>query len=309
MPSARSRVVRSLIVERLIRRVATLDGRTIDEYRRRQESLAKHQILPRGTRAEQVSVDGLRAEFVRAKNVSVGDARTILYFHGGGYIAGSCSTHRDLATRISAACSVRVLVVEYRLAPEHKYPAAFEDGLRAFHWLREKGIAPEQIAVAGDSAGGGLALATLLALRDGGEQLPNAAFLLSPWLSQVFDGESYESRAELDPLIDEDFARVCAEAFLSGTETDPRELVLFGQDLHGLPSLLVQVGEDEILLSDSLRLVENARAAGVDAKLDVWTGMWHVFQAYAVILPEAKQALAAIGSFVKEKLGEANQRG
>jgi monoterpene epsilon-lactone hydrolase len=295
MPSARSRVVRSLIVERLIRRVATPDGRTIDEYRRRQESLAKHQILPRGTRVEPVSVEGLRAEFVRATDVSLSDARTILYFHGGGYI--------------SAACGMRALVVEYRLAPEHKYPAAFEDGLRAFHWLRERGVAPDQMVIGGDSAGGGLALATLLALRDGGEQLPKAVFLLSPWLSQVLDGESYETRAEFDLLIDKDFAGVCAEAFLSGTETDPRELVLFEKDLHGLPSLLVQVGEDEILLSDSLRLVENARAAGVETQLDVWTGMWHVFQAYAVILPEAKQAIAAIGSFVKEKLGEAKQRG
>ena len=305
MPSARSRVVRSLIVKRLMRHVATLNGRTIDEYRHRQEALAKHQILPRGTRVEQVSIEGLRAEFVRAKDVSAGDARTILYFHGGGYIAGSCSTHRDLATRLSAACGVRALVVEYRLAPEHKHPAAFEDGLRAFRWLRERGVAAGQIAVAGDSAGGGVALATLLALRDGKEELPKAAFLLSPWLSQIPDGESYRARAALDPLIDEDFARACAEAFLSGTETDPRELVLFEKDLHGLPSLLVQVGKDEILLSDSVRLVENARAAGVDAQLDVWSGMWHVFQAYAVILPEAKHALAAIGSFVKDKLGEA----
>ena len=309
MPSVRSHVVRSLIVERLIRRVAAPNGRTIDEYRRRQESLAKHQILLRGTRVEPVSVEGLRAEFVRAKDVSLSDARTILYFHGGGYIAGSCSTHRDLATRISAACGMRALVVEYRLAPEHKYPAAFEDGLRAFRWLRERGVAPDQMVVGGDSAGGGLALATLLALRDGGERLPKAAFLLSPWLSQVLDGESYETRAELDLLIDKDFAGVCADAFLSGTETDPRELVLFEKDLHGLPSLLVQVGEDEVLLSDSLRLVENALAAGVETQLDVWSGMWHVFQAYAVILPEAKQAIAAIGSFVKEKLGEAKQRG
>jgi acetyl esterase/lipase len=286
-----------------------LGGRTIEEYRHRQEALAKHQIMPRGARVERVSVDGLHAEWVRAKDVLVGDARTILYFHGGGYIAGSCSTHRDMAARLSAACGVRLLVVDYRLAPEHKYPAAFDDGLSAFHWLKGKGVVAEQIVVAGDSAGGGLALATLLALRDGGEAMPKAAFLLSPWLSQILDGESYESRAAADPLIDADFVGACADAFLGGTETDPRELVLFEKDLHGLPSLLVQVGEDEILLSDSVRLVERARAAGVDAKLDVWPGMWHVFQAYAVILPEAKHAVAEIGSFVREKLGEPKQRG
>ncbi len=284
--------------------MASLGGRTIEEYRHRQEALAKHQILPRGSRVEQLSVAGLKAEFVRGRGVSVGDSPTVLYFHGGGYIAGSCSTHRDLAARLSAACGVRLLVVDYRLAPEHKYPAAFEDGIRAFHWLKGKGVAAEQIVVAGDSAGGGLAFATLLALRDAGEELPKAAFLLSPWLTQLNDGESYESRAAADPLIDAEFVAVCAEAFLGGTETDPHELVLFDQDLQGLPSLLVQVGEDEILLSDSVRLVERARAAGVDARLDVWPGMWHVFQAYAVILPEAKHAVAEIGSFVREKLAE-----
>jgi acetyl esterase/lipase len=150
-------------------------------------------------------------------------------------------------------------------------------------------------------------LATLLALRDGEEELPRAAFLLSPWLSQIPDGESYETRAGADPFITKEFALACAEAFLG--KADPRELVLFEKDLHGLPSLLVQVGEDEILLSDSLRLVENARAVGVDARIDVWEEMWHVFQAFAVALPEAKTAIAEIGGFVHEKLGEPIQRG
>jgi acetyl esterase/lipase len=309
MPSARSRVFRSVIVEHLMRNATSLERRTIDEYRRKEEALARRQILPRGTQVEEVSIDGVPAEWVRAKDVTVGDARTILYFHGGGYIAGSCSTHRDLAARISAVCGVRALVVDYRLAPEHKYPAAFDDGLRSFRWLRERGVAAQQIAIGGDSAGGGLALATLLALRDGGEELPKAAFLLSPWLSQIPDGASYRARAEVDPLISEDFVGACAEAFLGGTGVDPRELVLFEKDLHGLPSLLVQVGEDEILRSDSVRLVENARAAGVDARLDVWKEMWHVFQAFAIVLPEAKHAVATIGGFVREKLGESRQRG
>ncbi len=308
MTSVRSRVFRSAVVERLLRTATSLDGRTIEEYRRKEESLAGHQILPRGTRVEKVDIDGLSAEWVRARGVPVGDARTILYFHGGGYIAGSCSTHRDLAARISAACGVRVLVVGYRLAPEHKYPAALEDGLRAYHWLLDDGVAAEQIVLGGDSAGGGLALETLLTLRDGGEELPKAAFLLSPWLSPVPDGESYETRAEADPFITKDFALACAEALLDGTETDPRELVLFEKDLRGLPRLLVQVGEDEILLSDSVRLVENALAAGVDARLDVWKEMWHVFQAFAVILPEAKRAVASIGGFVSESLAEPGSR-
>ena len=290
-----------------MRNLNSLDGRTIDEYRRQEEALAGRQILPRGTRVERLSIDGLDAEWVRARKVDVADTRTILYFHGGGYVSGSCSTHRDLAARISASSGVRVLVVDYRLAPEHRYPAAFDDALSAYRWLRESGVAAEQILFGGDSAGGGLALATLLALRDGGEELPRAAFMLSPWLSQIPDGESYETRAGADPFITKGFALTCAEAFMGGA--DPRELVLFDKNLRGLPSLLVQVGEDEILLSDSVRLVENARAAGVDARIDVWKEMWHVFQAFAVVLPEAKAAIAEIGSFVREKLGEPIQRG
>lgn len=286
-----------------MRRVVSLDQRTIDEYRHEYDALTRRQILPRGTRVETVSIDGLAAEWVRARKVDIADTRTILYFHGGGYISGSCSTHRDMAARISAACGVRLLVVDYRLAPEHKYPAAFEDALRAFHWLRESGVEATQIVVAGDSAGGGLALATLLALRDRGEELPRASFLLSPWLSQLTDGESYRTRADADPFIRAEFVRDCAEALLGGTGKDPAELVLFEQDLRGLPSLLVQVGEDEILLSDSVRLVEAARAAGVDARLDVWKEMWHVFQGFAVILPEAKRALAGVGNFVREQFG------
>ena len=286
-----------------MRRVVNLDHKTIDEYRRQYAALTRRQILPRGTRVEQATIDGLPFEWVRARSVPAGDERTIVYFHGGGYVSGSCLAHRDMAARISAACGVRLLVVDYRLAPEHKYPAANEDSLRAFRWLRESGIRAEKIVLAGDSAGGGLALATLLALRDAGEELPRAAFLLSPWLSPLTDGESYRTRAEADPFITVAFVRACAEALLGGTGIDPGELVLFEQDLSGLPNMLVQVGDDELLLSDSVRLAERAQAAGVELKLDVWQGMWHVFQAFAVILPEAKRALAAVGDFVREQLG------
>jgi monoterpene epsilon-lactone hydrolase len=307
MPSFRSRLVRSLVIERLLRRLVALGEHDVIEYRRAEEALARHQPRPRRVEIERVSAGGVPAEWVRSRKLDADDSRTILYFHGGGYVACSCSTHRDLAARISRASGVRVLLVDYRLAPEYPHPAAFEDGLRSFRWLRENGVAAAEIVIGGDSAGGGVALATLLALRDSGEESAAAAFLLSPWLSQILDGESYTTRAGADPFITREHVLACAEAFLGGG--DPRELVLFEKDLRGLPSLFVQVGEDEILLSDSLRLAENARAAGVDATLGVWPGMWHVFQAYAVILPEAKQALAAIGSFVREKLDKVEQHG
>jgi len=298
MPSLRSRVIRWLIVERVMRRVISLEGRTLDGYRREYTGLARHQILPRGTRVEKASVDGLPAEWVRARKVDDADRRTILYFHGGGYVSGSCSTHRDMASRISAACGVRTLVVDYRLAPEHKYPAALEDARRSLRWLIGQGVSPEEIVIAGDSAGGGLALTTLLDLRDAGAKLPKAAFLLSPWLDLEGVGESHRSRAQLDPFISEAFVRACAEAYLGGVAA----VSALERDLTGLPDLLVQVGDHELLLSDSVQLAERARAAGVEVELEIWDEMWHVFQGFAVILPEAKRALAAIGRFVREKL-------
>jgi monoterpene epsilon-lactone hydrolase len=303
MPSLRSRVVRSQIVERPLRKLTALGERDVIEYRRREEALARHQPRPRGVRIEPLNAAGVPALWLRPRGLEAGDARTVLYFHGGGYVACSSSTHRDLAARISRACGVRMLLVDYRLAPEHPCPAAFEDGLRTFRWLRENGVAANEIAIGGDSAGGGLALATLLALRDGGEEQARAAFLLSPWLSQIPDGESYTTRAEADPFITKKHVLACAEAFLGGT--DPGGLVLFEKDLRGLPGMLVQVGEDEILLSDSLRLVERARAAELKVSLEIYEGMWHVFQSFAVIVPEARLAIARIGAFVREKLGPA----
>ena len=301
MPSIRSRVVRSLIVERALRRLIVLGERDVLEYRRREEALASHQPRPRGTRIERVNAGEMPALWLKPRGLESGDTRTVLYFHGGGYVACSPSTHRDLAARIARSCGMRVLLVDYRLAPEHPYPAAFEDGLRSYLWLRESGVPAAEIAIGGDSAGGGLALATLLALKDVGEEPAKAAFLLSPWLSQILDGESYLTRAEADPFITRKHVQACAEAFLAGS--DPHELVLFEKDLRGLPNMLVQVGADEILLSDSLRLVERARAAGVKVTLEIWQEMWHVFQSFAVIVPEAGLAIERIGAFVREKLG------
>jgi monoterpene epsilon-lactone hydrolase len=292
-----------LIIERLVRRLTNLETRTIPEYRHELEMLTKREILPRGTRVEKVLIGDLPAEWVVARDTSAADKRAVLHFHGGGYVSGSCSTHRDLAARISKQSGLRLLTVDYRLAPEYRYPAALDDALRSYRWLRASGVGAEQIAVGGDSAGGGLALELLLELRERGEKLPKAAFFLSPWLSPVLDGESYRTRAQVDPFISEPFIRACAEAYFGENSASWSERVLFDRDLHGLPEMLVQVGEDELLFSDSVRLVERARAAGVEARLDVWKEMWHVFQSFAVIVPEAKRALVGIGVFLREQLG------
>jgi monoterpene epsilon-lactone hydrolase len=301
MPSARSNIARRLIIERSVRKASDYARSSPLEVRQALDRLAGHAILPRGTVVERIEIDGLYAEWIRGPGVPAGEERTILYFHGGGYVSGSCRTHRDLAARLSAASGVRVLLPEYRLAPENRFPAALEDGLRVFRRLEEGGTAATEIVLGGDSAGGGLVLMVLFALRDEGSPLPAAAFMLSPWLSASPDGESYAGKASVDPLLTREDVEACALLTL-GEDGDRAALTPLFEDLHGLPPVLVQVGKDEILLSDSERFGERARAAGVEVELEVWEGMWHVFQSFAVVVPEARRAVARIGEFVRAKL-------
>jgi acetyl esterase/lipase len=192
-------------------------------------------------------------------------------------------------------------LLDYRLAPEHPFPAAIEDATAAYYWLLENGISPEQIIIAGDSAGGGLALATLLLARDQGVPLPAAAVCLSPLTDLEVTGESIKSNNQADPWLTPESTALFKHYV---GQNDPRSPLLspIHADLRGLPPMLIQVGGDEILLSDATRLAECARAAGVEITLEVWPRMWHVFQAFAPYLPEAKQAIAAIGRFVQQRV-------
>ncbi|MWC31232.1 alpha/beta hydrolase [Paenibacillus sp. MMS18-CY102] len=234
--------------------------------------------------------------------------RTILYFHGGGFIAGSSAFYRDLGARIAKASGASVLIVNYRLAPEFPYPAANDDCLYAYRWLCENGYTPSQIVLGGDSVGGSLVLMALLSLRDQGEKLPAGAFLLSPHTDLVhLDGESYTSRAALDPTGSWEGNQRILDDYLGGQSPHIPLLSPLRLNLHGLPNLFLQVGDHEVLLSDSLRLAERAKLAGVPVELEVWENMWSVFQALAYLLPEAQQAIARIGEFVKGRL-EGNRR-
>lgn len=236
-------------------------------------------------------------------NASARTDYTLLHLHGGGYVMGSLSSHRGLVSRIALACGIQAVLPEYRLAPEHPFPAALEDALAIYHALLASGVAASRIVLGGDSAGGGLALSTLLALRDAGAPLPAAAVLLSPYTDQTFSGESITTRAGIDPWLDpsllEPFCRLYAG---DHDRSDPRISPLLG-DLRGLPPLLIHVGDQEILLSDSTRLAERAQAAGVAVELEVWPELWHVFHLFAPVLPEASAALEKIGAFVRGKLG------
>lgn len=245
-----------------------------------------------------VDIQGMRGEWVAAP--AADEDRALLFLHGGGYNAGSCITHRALAAQLARAAGARVLQVDYRLAPEHPCPAAIEDAAQAYRWLLAQGLPPQQVAIGGDSAGGGLALATLIELRDTGTPLPAAAFLLSPWLDMALSGESIQTRAQIDPLSSYEGLHAAAQLYLAGRDPrDPQASPLYA-DLRGLPPLLIHAGDHEVLLSDAARLAERARAAGVQAQLEVWDAMWHVWHAWAGELPEARDAIAQVGAFIRQ---------
>ena len=258
--------------------------------------------LPEGAAVEPVLAAGMPSLWVRAAGVPAEYRKTALYYHGGGFFSGSPETHSGFAAEISKAAGVRVLLAGYRLAPQHRYPAAHEDALAAYRWLVDSGVQSNDIVLAGDSAGAMLALATLVALRDAGESMPAAAVLLSPWLDITdYDGESYITRAALDPMVGLEESKRDAEYYFLSQE-NREQAALLKRGLAGLPPLFVQGGDHELLLSDSYRLAERARAAGVDVTHEVWPELWHVFQVLTAILPEANEAVAHIGAFLREKL-------
>ena len=247
--------------------------------------------------ATPVDADGVEACWI--DHVSARPGRVLVYFHGGGYKMGSINSHRDLMARISRAARCRVLGVNYRLLPEHQFPAPLEDACTVYRWVLSSAVAPGHIALAGDSAGGGLAAAALLALKEQGLELPAAAVLLSAWLDMSLSGESYQTRAAADPIHQRPMLQAIAEQYL-GTDTDPRDpraSPLFG-DLSGLPPLLLQVGDRETGLDDSTAFSSRARLAGVHVELEVWDDMIHVFQQFPEELPQAQQAIANIGVFL-----------
>jgi acetyl esterase/lipase len=245
---------------------------------------------------EKLAAGGVPAEWIAARDAR--PDRVILYLHGGGFRMGSVESHRDLMQRLSAATSARVLGLDYRLGPEHRFPAPVEDALAAYRWLLGRGVPAGRIALAGDSAGGGLALACLFAARSAGLALPCAAYLMSPWTDLAAAGASFVSRAGVDPLHQRPMLLGLAKAYLGpdGDPLDPLASPLYG-DPKGLPPLLIQCGDRETILDDSVGFAERARRAGVAVDLEVYPEMIHVFQAFGE-LSAARRALARAGPFL-----------
>lgn len=265
--------------------------------RRRMDELTSGNPLPDGARATPVDAGGVPAEWVEGRGASA--AATLLYVHGGGYTVGSVGTHRATVARFSEATGARALSLDYRLGPEHPFPAAVDDAVAAYRWLLARGTDPRTIIVAGDSAGGGLTVATLVALRDRGEPLPAGGVCISPWADLECSGASMTTKADADPMCNREGLLGMAAAYLAGQ--DPRSPLAspIYADLTGLPPLLIHVGTAETLLDDSTRLAERAHAAGVSVDLEVWDDMIHVWHAFAPLLPEADQAIARVGTWVR----------
>ena len=254
--------------------------------------------LPRPRKVEYVdtTVGGIPA--IVATPTAVAPDRHVLYLHGGGYIVGSPKSHIALGARLAKRAGAVVTVIDYRLAPEHPYPACVDDCVAAYRDLAGT-VDPRLITVAGDSAGGGAALATLCALRDAGDRLPAAAYLLSPWTDLTASGESITTKADVDPMIDPQHVVETALLYAGDTPLDHPGVSPLFADLAGLPPILVQTGADEVLLSDSTMFAERATAAGVEVQLDVVDRMWHVFQAFAGMMPEANEALIRAAQFIR----------
>lgn len=299
MPSIRSHLLKVLLKRRLRKGKAL----SLDDLRASMDRNGDRFKTAAGVTWEKVNVGERTAEWLTPSE-SIKDA-AILYLHGGAYVVGSPSSHRALASNIARSTKARVLVLDYRLAPEHPYPAALDDAMCAFAWIqRTLKIAANRIVIMGDSAGGGLALATTVRLRDRGHKLPGALVALSPWTDLSVSGETTTSLCHKDPYFPTaDRLKDAAAAYATTHPIDHPEISPLRADLHGFPPIYIQVGSDEVLLSDSVELAKAARAAGVFVKLEEWPGMWHVWHAFCHWMPESRDAIKRIGEFTEVTFG------
>lgn len=269
---------------------------SLAEQRSRLEKYSNVFQIAKDVSLSDLSVNGVRAALFDVAHSKPG---TILYLHGGAYAVGSVKVHREFLARLAIACQMKVLAIDYRLAPEHPFPAALQDALAAYQWMFSQDYGPSNIVIAGDSAGGGLAIAMLISLRDNELPLPACAVCLSPWLNLSYTGE--KSNNNKDPLLNPALLSLYARYYVGeGDATNPLVSPSFA-DLRGLPPLLIQVGTNEILLEEIQQFCEKARQANVEVSLDCWQGMFHVFQIIP-ILPETKLSLEKIATFISNKI-------
>lgn len=302
MPSLKSRIflfiLRNRHLFRFQKRKPVFDLNTsIEAFREECEKGARlFGDVPEDIEVQPVTIDDIKAEWIMPKGA--GKDKIIFFTHGGGYVSGSCSDHRMHVAKFVKESGIGALLFEYRLAPEHPYPAAVEDTIKAYRWLLDQGTQPSNIVIMGDSAGGGLALAALLAFRDKGLPLPSAAVGISPWTDLKCTGESYRTNVKVCLSPKDSWTVFSKHYYADNDPCLPLISPLYG-DLHGLPPILLYAAGDEILRDDSVRFAEKAKAAGVDVRLHVEKGMFHCYPVAAPVFPEAVKAMKDICSFVK----------
>ncbi|HUW70961.1 MAG TPA: alpha/beta hydrolase [bacterium] len=257
-------------------------------------------LLPKGTSILPVDAGGVAAEWVVPPSARTDTA--VLHLHGGGYVSGSARLERLLASGLAASAEARVLVPDYRLAPEHPFPAALDDAVAAYRFLLHTGYKVDSIVVSGDSAGGGLAMALVLSLRDAGEPLPAAMVLMSPWADMELRNPGCTTNAEVESLLRVDTLRQWADWYAHGADPAVPLLSPVNADFSGLPPMLIQVGSDEILLDDARTLARKAAAAGVAVTLSEWDGLWHCWQILGALVPENTASFAEIRGFLEPLL-------
>lgn len=276
----------------------------VERARRHFEKIAGTFLVPAfGVEVERSQIAGVDVDWLRPKKAR--KDKVLFYLHGGAYVIGSRRTHRQLVSHMVRAAGVVAVLPEYRLAPEHPFPAGLDDAVAVYRGLLDSGFKPEDIIISGDSAGGGLSAATLLALRHAGLPMPAAAVLLSPFLDVTGSGESATTRADQDPWFDIADLHVVARYYCPDESqwTNPLVSPVFA-NVAGLPPMLIHVGDDEILLSDSTRFAEKLQAEGIEVELEIWPHMWHVFQMFIRKMPESRAAVTKIAAYIQKRFAD-----
>jgi acetyl esterase/lipase len=271
---------------------------TIAQYRASGEQNARFSNrIPKDVEIEPFEIDGIHAEWISPSNMDTD--KVILHLHGGGYVTGGINSHQAMCILMAQTLKMKVLLPEYRLAPEHPFPAALDDALTVYRWLLAQGYNAKDIIISGDSAGGGLALATVLSLRDQHEPLPAVVICMSPWADLTHTGQSHIANAKVDVVLSTDVLKEWALAYTEEANLRNPLVSPIYADFHGFPSFLIQVGSDEILLDDARMLADKAQTDGVNVTLKIWAGMWHVWHALGGLIPESKKAFEEIGTFIR----------
>ncbi|NTW71201.1 MAG: alpha/beta hydrolase [Eubacteriaceae bacterium] len=299
----------SKLIEKLLRKYnLNADNQVVGIKKKRkiQERNARILNLIPGGEFIDVRIGDIKGQIIEGEEFVPG--RIILYLHGGAYCTGTVKSYRILARKIADTCRAELLIINYRLAPEHPFPGAIQDSVKAFKWLIEKGYKSEAIFLVGDSAGGGLALSTCVKLKAEGISLPAGIVCMSPWTDLTLSGKSIKTRAKRDPLLNPDIIKRCSGYYCKNEDPENPLISPVYADLTGLPKTMIQIGTEEILYDDSIQMAKALKNCHVDVSLEIYKGMFHVWQFFYYLIPEARRAVGQIGVFVERIAGSGKKR-